>query len=38
MMAAEEIAVMVVVLTIILGVPLGLVAAAVRWARSHAKH
>ena len=37
-MAPEEIAVTVVVLTIILGVPLGLVAAAVRWARSHAKH
>jgi hypothetical protein len=38
MMAPEEIAVTAVVLTIILGVPFGLVAAAVRWARSHAKH
>ena len=37
-MAPEEIAVMVVVLTIILGVPLGLVLSAARWARGHAKH
>ena len=36
-MAPEEIAVMVVVLTIILGVPLGLVTAAIRFARQRAR-
>ena len=37
-MTPEEIAVMAVVLGLILGVPLGLMASAVRWARGHAKH
>jgi hypothetical protein len=38
MMAPAEIAVTVVVLAIILGVPLSLLLSAVNWARSHAKH
>ena len=37
-MTPEEIAVMAVVLGLILGVPLGLVLSATRWARGHAKH
>ena len=37
-MTPEEIAVMAVVLGLILGVPLGLVLSAARWARGHAKH